>query len=313
MENLRALETFIVVAETLSFAEAGRRSGLSPSAVGKTIAKLEAALGVRLFHRTTRRVSLTFEGEVLLERGRRLQDAWRDIEAVLGEAAAEPRGWLRLSLPAIGYRFLAPHLEKFATVYPNIRLDLDLDDRIRDIVGEGFDAAIRSGILPDSSLVARKLGGFRFVFCAAPLYLGRRGRPDTIDALAERAHLRFRRPQTTTLQDWTLASGPSDVIARATPSAVFTNMEAVRAAAIAGLGIAWVPEFLILDAIASGQLETILDRESTQGTFWLVSPARALTSPKLRVFADFAAARFFRPFDSGVSEGIFAGTCRKAT
>jgi DNA-binding transcriptional LysR family regulator len=160
MESLRSLETFLAVAETLSFAEAARRLGLSPSATGKAISALETRLGVRLFNRTTRRVSLTNEGELLLGRARRLQDEWLETEALLSAAAAEPQGALRVSLPAIGYRFLAPHLAAFARAYPRIRLDLDFDDRIKDVVAGGFDVAIRGGVLPDSSLMSCRLGVF---------------------------------------------------------------------------------------------------------------------------------------------------------
>jgi len=275
----------------LSFAGAARRLGLSPSATGKAVGALELRLGVRLFSRTTRRVSLTPEGELLLARARRLQDDWRETEALLSASAAEPQGWLRVSLPTVGYHFLAPHLAAFTHAYPKIRLDLDFDDRVKDIVAEGFDVAIRSGILPDSALMSRKLAAFHFVLCAAPAYLTEHGESANVAALAEHRLIRFRHPGTNVLQVWQLASSP--VPEGTTSLVVCTNMEAVRATAIAGLGIAWVPDFLIADALRSGRLTTVLQSEIVEGTFWLLWPSGKQSSPRLRAFLDFAVHRLF--------------------
>jgi DNA-binding transcriptional LysR family regulator len=305
MESLRSLENFLAVAETLSFAEAARKLGLSPSATGKTIAALETRLGVRLFNRTTRRVSLTSEGELLLGSARRLRDEWRETEALLSASIGEPQGWLRVSLPAIGYRFLAPHLAAFAKAYPKIRLDLDFDDRIKDIVAEGFDIAIRSGHLPDSSLLSCKLGTFRFILCAAPSYISEHGEPANVSELAGHSLIRFRYPSTQTLQHWRLANGEVDEIEQATPSIVCSNMEGVCAAASAGLGIAWAPDFLVSGVISSGRLMEVLPSLATEGNFWLLWPAGLHTSPRLRAFLDFAKTQLFRPglLDASLEQG----------
>ena len=293
MESLRSLTIFLAVADALSFAAAARRLGLSSSATGKAIGALEARLGIRLFNRTTRRVSLTPEGQMLLGRARRLHDEWRETEALLSASGVEPQGLLRLSLPAVGYRFLAPHLAAFARAYPKVRLDLDFDDRINDIVAEGFDLAIRSGALPDSALMSRKLGVFKYFVCAAPSYVAARGEPETITALSDHRVIRFRHPGTDVLQDWRLASAPAAEIDRATQAVICTNMEAVRVAAISGLGVAWVPDFLIEDALKSGQLILLLKSVATEGAFWLLWPPSRQTSPRLRAFLDFATARLF--------------------
>ena len=171
MDTLGALDIFVLVAERLSFADAGRKLGLSPSAVGKKIARLESRLGARLFHRTTRQVSLTAEGTILLERARRIREDVDDLAIVLAEAASEPKGRLRVSLPTIGYRFLAPHLDAFHRAYPKVGLDLDFNDDTVDLVAEGVDIAIRGGTLANSGLMSRKLGGFRYVLCASPSYV----------------------------------------------------------------------------------------------------------------------------------------------
>lgn len=298
MQNLPAFDTFIAVAETLSFAAAARRLGLSSSATGKAIGSLEAQLGVRLFNRTTRRVSLTAEGEMLLARARQFQEDWRETVGLLSESAGLPQGLLRISLPAIGYRLLAPHLAAFAQTYPRIRLDLDLDDRLKNVVAEGFDVAIRSGVLPDSGLMSRKMGTFRFVLCAAPSYLTGHTEPRDIAACARHRLIRFRRPDSDVLQAWKLARGVQSAIEEAKPFVICTNMEAVRAAAIAGLGVAWTPDFLIQDALDSGQLQIVLHEESTEGTFWLIWPAGRFSSPRLRAFLDFAAEKLLAPKQS---------------
>lgn len=291
MQDLPSLEAFVAVAETLSFAAAARKLGLSPSATGKAIATLEAQLAVRLFNRTTRRVSLTPEGQLLLARAQRLQEDWRETVALLSASADVPQGTLRISLPAVGYRFLAPHLAEFSRAYPKVRLDLDFDDRVKDIVAEGFDLAIRSGDLPDSGLMSRKLGAFRFVLCAAPSYLAQHGEPGDCAALADRQLIRFRRPGNDALQPWLLASGRQVVVEETAPIVVCTNMEGVRAAAIAGLGVAWTPDFLIRDALNLDQLRVVLRAESVEGAFWLLWPSGRFSSPRLRAFIDFAAGR----------------------
>jgi len=293
MENLRSFEIFVAVAEALSFAEAARRLGLSPSATGKAIGALEARLGVRLFNPTTRRVSLTPEGQILLGRARRLQDEWRETEALLSASAGEPQGLLRVSLPAVGYRFLAPHLAAFMRAYPKVRLDLDFDDRIKDIVAEGVDLAIRSGVLPDSALVSRKLSAFRYFLCAAPTYIAEHGEPASIAALSDHRVIRFRHPGTDALQDWRLAGGSAAELERATQAIICTNIEAVRVAAVAGLGVAWAPDFLIDDALKSRQLVVVLRSKASEGAFWLLWPPSRRTSPRLRAFVDFATARLF--------------------
>jgi DNA-binding transcriptional LysR family regulator len=291
MQSFPSLETFVAVAETLSFAAAARKLGLSPSATGKAIAALESQLGVRLFNRTTRRVSLTPEGELLLGRARRMQEDWRETAALLSASADAPQGLLRISFPAAGYHLLAPHLAEFTRTYPRIRLDLDFDDRIKDLVAEGFDLAIRSGTLPDSGLMSRKLGSFRFVVCAAPSYLAEHGEPSDCATLSSQRLIRFRHPGTDVLQSWVFASGTQATVEETTPFVICSNMEAVRVAAIAGLGLAWAPDFLVRDALDAGQLRIVLHGEAVEGAFWLLWPSGRFSSPRLRAFLDFAAGR----------------------
>ncbi len=259
MDNLNGIVAFVRTAETLSFVAAGRKLGISASAVGKTIARLERSLGVRLFHRTTRRVTLTEEGRHFHERCHRILEELRDAEATLSASAQTPRGRLRVSLPVIGYRFLLPVLPAFSARYPDIELDLDFNDRLVDVVEGGFDAVIRSGQLSDSSLMSRRLGPFRFVLCASPDYLARAGVPRGLADLAAHEGVRYRFPTTGKLQPWSLlpdGGEPPNLRCAMTCN----NMEALRGAVIAGFGIGFMPDFLARDALAAGSLVEVLER-----------------------------------------------------
>ncbi|MFM0062055.1 LysR family transcriptional regulator [Paraburkholderia aspalathi] len=294
MDNLNGIVAFVSTAEALSFVAAGRKLGISASAVGKTIAKLEQALGVRLFHRTTRKVTLTDEGRHFYDRCRRILEDLRDAQAVLSEAAQTPRGKLRVSLPAIGYRFLFPVLPEFTRLYPDVELDLDFNDRLVDVVEGGFDAVIRSGALTDSSLMSRRLGAFCFVLCASPRYLAQAGVPRTLRDLEAHACVRYRFPTTGKLQPWGLLADGSEP-ANLRTAMTFNNMEALREAVIADFGIGYMPDFLVRDALATGMLTTVLDElRIAPGQFSILWPSSRQLSPKLRVFVDFMCAKLFK-------------------
>ena len=289
MESLGTLSLFLAAAEDRSFTGAARRLGLSPSAAGKAIARLEARLGVVLFRRTTRAVSLTEEGELLFERARLIRDEWREAEALLAAAKAAPRGRLRIALPAIGHRLLTPHLPAFASLYPQLELDLDQDDRLVDLPAARIDVAIRSGRLEDSTCRSRRLGAFRFVLCAAPGYVARRGAPQNLEDLKAHARIRFRHPGSERLQPWRLAGHDDAAGGRAAFAS--TNMEGVLSAALAGLGIAQMPDFLAAEGLASGALVAFLEDHAPTETFWLVWPQLSHPAPKVRAFIDFCVGR----------------------
>lgn len=292
MNNLSDISAFVRAAERLSFAEAGRDLGLSSSAIGKSVARLEAFLGVRLFHRTTRRVSLTEEGALFRDRCRGILDDLRDAEELVTRSSGTPRGMLRISLPTIGYRFLLPVLAEFLGRYPQIELELDFNDHLVDVVDGGFDAVIRSGLLADSSLMSRKLGPFRFVLCAAPCYLDRKGTPARPADLALHDALRFRFPTSGKIQDWNISveapmPGMRTVL-------TCNNMEAMRAAAINGLGIAYMPDFLAEEAIRGGALINLLDRFLVDpDQFSILWSSGRQMSSRLRAFIDFVGERLF--------------------
>lgn len=293
MDKLSEIDAFVRVAERLNFAKAGQSLGISPSAVGKSVARLEASLNVRLFHRTTRRVSLTHEGAMLFERYRSILADLRDTHEAVKVDLGSPSGSLRVTLPTIGYRFLLPIIPEFRRRYPLIDLELDFDDRQVDLIDGGFDAAIRSGELRDSSLMARRLGPFRFVVCGSADYFRRMGRPQHPDALKDHEALRFRFPTSGKFQEWRLENG-RNAMQDMTVTLTCGNMEAIRAAAIDGMGLAYMPEFLAVDAISDGRLETILsDSLAAPGHFSILWPSARFMTPRLRVFIDFAAEKLF--------------------
>ncbi|WP_394836005.1 LysR family transcriptional regulator [Pendulispora rubella] len=293
MDSLSGIAVFVKSAETGSFVAAGRALGLTASAVGKSVAKLERNVGVRLFQRTTRSVRLTAAGELFFERCQRIVDDLKDAETMLSHVAQAPRGKLRVSLPTIGYRFLLPILPEFRRLYPEVELDLDFNDTIVDIVNEGIDVAIRSGDLPDSRLMSRRLGAFRFVVCASPAYLKRKGVPRAPSDLPHHDCIRFRFPTSGKLQNWTLSGEPAGV--RLRPAALTcNNMEALLTATIDGHGMAYMPDFLARDALARGALRAVLDEHlDHHGQFWALWPSNRQLSPKIRVFVDFISSRLF--------------------
>lgn len=305
MDNLGAVIAFVKTAEALSFIGAARVLGISASAVGKNVAKLEASLNVRLLHRSTRRVSLTAEGALFYERCRKILDDLEDARAMLSSATQEPRGRLRVSLPTTGYHFLMPHLNAFRNAYPLIELELDFNDVLVDVIEEGFDVVIRSGTLADSTLMARKLGPFRLVLCASPEYLQRKGRPASLGDLEQHDCLRYRFATTLKIMDWTLSANPAITRLRLPTALIVNNMEALLMALVDGHGVASVPDFLVRNAIAQGRLETLLDDHmDEQGQFWALWPSSRHLSPKIRVFVDFAAERFFSDTSPAVASGL---------
>jgi DNA-binding transcriptional LysR family regulator len=309
VDSLSGIASFVRAAETLSFAAAARSLGVSPSAVGKNVARLEHAMGVRLFQRSTRRVQLTAEGALFFERCRRVLDELQDAQAMLSEATQAPRGRLKVSLPAVGYRILLPHLSEFRERYPDIELELDFSDNLVDLIEEGVDVAIRSGSLPDSRLVARRLGPFCFVLCASPAYLERRGVPKAVAALEQHDCIHYRFVTTGKLMPWLLATESAGTPLRLRPALTCNNMEAVLQAAVDGHGVAYMPDFLVRDALDDGRLRTVLDGEgSYRGQFWAVWASSRHLTPKIRVFVDFIATRLFPAEGEASGAGLLTGS-----
>jgi len=294
MDKLASLQAFIRTAETRSFVAAGRLIGVSSSAVGKSVAKLEQQLGVRLLQRNTRNVRLTEEGRQFYDRCRPLLDELAEAEAMLTHAMQAPRGRLRVSLPNAGYRFLLPVLGEFRRRYPEVELDLDFNDQLVDVIEGGFDLVIRSGDMPDSRLRARRLGPFCFMLVASPEYLARRGEPRAPADLEAHDCIHFRFANSGKVQEWSLRLEPGEAPPHLPASLVCNNSEAAVLAALHGWGIVYSVDFLVRDYLASGQLRRVLPGFETQrGQFWALWPAHRHVSPKLRVFVDFLDEHLF--------------------
>ncbi|MEQ9885230.1 LysR family transcriptional regulator [Pectobacterium zantedeschiae] len=303
MDSLNGFVVFVQVAETRSFVAAGRLLGVSASAVGKSVARLEEKLGVRLFHRSTRSITLTAEGSLFLARSRRILAEIEAAELELSQTSSAPRGRLRVSLPLVSSLVL-PVLGEFMREYPEIELDLDFTDRMVDVIEEGFDAVVRTGAPVDSRLTARRLGTFGFLLVASPDYLARRGTPKTPADLIHHACLHYRFPNSGKLEPWALQLSPSEPELPLPTSMICNNIETRVCFALQGLGIAYLPDFSIREPLAKGLLQPILsDYIESSGVLHVLWPASKHPSPKVRALVDFLCARVFPSSDRQKKSG----------
>ena len=293
LPDFEGLAIFAKVVELRSFAAAAGELSLSKATVSKAVTRLEERLGARLFNRTSRRLALTDAGQKLSERAARLL---ADGEAAENEALAQsmsPRGLVRFAVPmTFGVRMVAPILPQFLEQYPDVSIDLHLGDAMVDLIGEGFDMGLRIASLPDSSLIARRLCAMPRYTVAAPAYLKRYGRPTHPMHLAQHRCLGYAYLSTAGVWNYTNAKGEQASVRPAGPLRV-NNGEALMPALLAGLGIADVPEFIVGDAIASGEVEVILkDWKQTEGAVHLVMPPGGPRPARVEVLADFLAKQF---------------------
>ena len=290
MDSLSNIAAFVRAAETLSYVAAGRQLGISASAVGKSVLRLEARLGVRLLQRSTRRIGLTDAGALFYERCQRILAGLDEAEAEMLHLMGAPRGKLRLSTPVVYYRVLLPLLADFRQRYPEIELELDFNDSRVDVVADGFDAVVRSGELLDSGLTARRLSEYRHMIVATPAYFARHGVPQSPSDLQQHACLHYKFQSNGKLREWQVDG--SDSLPGLPQTLVCNNIEALIGAALRGLGLAYLPDFLVNDYLRDGQLQAVLSEHVTDGgQFWLLWPSSRHMSPKLRVFVDFMCER----------------------
>jgi LysR family transcriptional regulator, regulator for bpeEF and oprC len=292
VESLASIATFVRIAETKSFSAAAQQLGMSGPGVSKAIARLERRLGVRLLNRTTRKVSLTDEGQAFLDRCRQILIDVQDAEELLVSRQVSPRGRLRVQMPVgFGRRVILPALPDFLARYPELAIDIDLSDRIVDLVEEGLDVAIRIGEIPDSRVIARKLCVLRFVTCAAPSYLARHGEPRTPDDLRQHRCLPYWVPQTGRHREWLFARDGATFTLPVTGRLNINNSEALIDASAAGAGLVMVATFLAAEAVAAGKLRVVLSDYITEGppVSVIYLPHRHL-SARVRAFLDFLSA-----------------------
>jgi DNA-binding transcriptional LysR family regulator len=287
VESLSGIATFVVVARSASFTEAGETLGISKSAVGKAVARLEERLGVKLFHRTTRRLTLTADGEAYFSVCSAALDDIGEAESNLGTRLAEPAGRLRVDMPvAFGRRAVLPVLLDIAKRYPALQLTLSFTDRVIDLVEEGVDLAIRFGPLDDSSeLVARKLTSHRWVICATPAYLERFGTPRSLDDVAaHRCIVGHRRGQPLS---WHVSD--DGIATRFMPPSTYQigDADAMVDAVLADFGLCQMPLALFRRHIDAGRLVTILDDfTQTDIDVHAVWPRAVHLRPKVRHVVD---------------------------
>lgn len=296
MEALSHLESFVQSAEAGSFSAAARRLGLTPAAVSKNVARLEARLGVRLFQRSTRRLTLTETGEDFLRQVRGGLAALRDAVANVAVANGRPAGTLKISMgQAFGRAYVLPLLTDFLARYPAVQPDWHFDNRKVDLIGEGFDAAIGGGIALTPGLVARELGPIHVVAVASPAYMTGRPMPQrpaeltALDAIARRSS------PTGRVRPWTLrnAAGEQDTAELPQPRAIFSDPEAIAEAVRMKLGVALLPMPFAEPGLVRGELVRLLPGwYADSGATSLYYPSKTLLPAKTRVFVDFVVERF---------------------
>jgi len=285
------LTLFLGVVRAKSFARAATEAGVTPQAVSKAVRTLEAELGVRLLHRTTRKLSLTDEGARLFELAdpglRQLDEALAQVRS----ARSEDDGLIRLTAPpSLGVHVLVPLMQQFRAAYPGITFDVQLSDLFTDLVESRIDVGFRSGTSPGQNLVARRLCDLPMTICAAPSYLAQHGEPKTLDALARHACTGFRRPVTGRMVPWEL-NVDGDLVFQDVPAvATFNDVQTEIAAVRAGIGIGQLSMHLIRDDVAAGRLVPILRQfDSNSVGLYLYYPHRTHIPVRVRRFIDFVA------------------------
>ena len=293
MDKLANIEALVAVVETGGFSKAAERLGIAKSVVSRRVSRLEAELGVQLLQRTTRTQSLTGPGRQYYERAVRVLGDLDEAEQSIIEASVDLRGKVRLAGPlSFGLHHLSPALSDFMQLHAGIELDLDLNDREINLVEEGFDMAVRIGVLRDSTLLARRLGITRLVTCASPDYLARHGTPRHPGELKDHVGLHY--SNTTPRQAWQFDTGGREPLT-AIPGIRMraNNGDALAAAAAAGLGIVSTPTFIVAELISRGELVPILsDFQRPPLGIHAVFPPGRLMPRRIQVLTDFLAQRF---------------------
>jgi len=294
LDQVTGMRVFVRVVAAGSLAGAGRGSGLSQTMVTKHVDAIEARLGVRLLQRSTRRLTLTEAGRGYLEACQRILAEIEEAEAAAGAGQAEPRGLLRLNAPvSFGTSQIAPLLGRFAASYPKVRLDLGLNDRVVDLIEEGWDLAVRIGVLRKSGLVSRRLAPCRMVVCASPGYLRAHGTPRTLAELGGHNCLGYTLSERMGTGRWSFG-GETEVVVAVSGTMQANNGDALRAAALAGLGMIYQPTFLVGADVRSGALVALsLDHPPALAGYIqaVFRPDRRLPL-KSRVMIEFLAGEF---------------------
>lgn len=300
MDRLSEMEAFATVVDQGGFTDAAKKLGISKSAVSKHVSSLETRLGARLLNRTTRRVSPTEIGLAYYDRARRVLNDAGEADALVTAMQSAPSGVLRVSVATdFGVNHLSPILGSFLHEYPDITVNMVLNNRFVELISEGFDLAVRIGELEDSSLRARKLAETQKMMIASPEYLEEYGRPSRIDDLNEHKLLHYSNQANGSVWKLTAPSGEKRQV-RSAGWLTVNDGQSLLNAACNGLGIAFLPSFLYADALKDGRLVPAIEgmAPETQGIYAVYPPGR-YTQPKVRAFIDFLVESFR---DKGASD-----------
>lgn len=292
MDVLGAMNVFRTVADKGGFSTAAKQLGISKASVSKQVAALEDRLGARLLNRTTRQLSLTEVGQGYLDRIRQILDDVTETETAVSRHHAAPCGTIRVSAPmSFGLLHLSPALCDFMARYPDLSVDLTLNDRRVDLVEEGFDVALRIGALADSSLIARRIAPARLAVCATPAYWDAHGRPATPDDLVHHNACVYTIVDRPDVWSFIGPDGPQSVKVSGRLRA--NNGQVLRDAAVSGHAVILSPTFLVGPDLRTGRLERVLENYPAKeaGIFAVYPPGRHL-SAKVRAFVDFLVERF---------------------
>lgn len=288
MDHISRIYQFLEVVKQGSFAAAARQLGVSGPALSKQVAALEAQLGVKLLHRTTRQVRLTEAGALYSERARRALDDIQEAEKRILELKDCPTGLLRISLPmSFGRQYLAKPLAEFAQRYPDVIVDVELDDRMVDVIAEGFDVAVRIASLKDSGMVARKLANCPVVLCASPAHLQRHGTPETLVELSQQPAIIYSKQSN--INEWRLTQANGNKASVALQKRFCANnAEMMLEACLQGIGVAMLPIFTAAPYLQSGRLVQLLPEYSFAQVpgIYALFPQNRYLSTKVRLFID---------------------------
>lgn len=289
MQNLRALTTFICIARTKNFSKAARELGMTPQAASNQVKQLERWVGVRLFNRTTRKLSLTEEGLSFYATCVTAVDAIDEGVRNLQEASEEVYGVARVAVPyGMGWRVVAPLLGRFLEMHPRLSVELIVQNRVPDLVAQGIDVGILGGPLPDTSMVARRFGAVRQILCASPAYLKRHGMPRTAEDLQQHRCINFRNWITGKIIPWTFENAER-VVTEDVPARLTVNDgESLLQAVLSGAGIGQLSSFRIAPYLRSNKLKPVLvGYKSELYGLYVYMPRRKQIPKKTRVLADF--------------------------